>query len=218
MLRRLVPLAAVLGALAFLAAGCGGDDDSSKTTQWAGNLCSAMTTWTDSLGDATSSLQSNGLSQASIQSAVDDAKTATQTFVDDLKNLGAPDTQAGADAQDAVNELAADLDQDVTDARAAIENSSTVAGRDLGGDEHAQHDEQPGDLHVHPAPAARRQGRAGAGVQGRGLLPVARELTTRRAEALSHDGTLGVRHPRQRAAERSRNPSAFRKKFLTVRP
>ena len=127
MLRRLVPLAAVIGALAFLATGCGGDD-SSKTTHWANNLCSAMTTWTDSLGDATSSLQSNGLSQASIQSAVDDAKTATQTFVDDLKNLGSPETQAGADAQDAINELAADLDQDVTDAQSSIEKASTVAG------------------------------------------------------------------------------------------
>src|SRR4051794_18745199 len=126
MLRRLVPLAAVLGALTFVTAGCGGSDESSKTTQWADSLCSAMTTWTDSLGDATSSLQSNGISRASIQSAVEDAKSATQTFVDDLKNLGSPGTQAGADAQDAIDELAADLDEDASDAQNSIKNASTV--------------------------------------------------------------------------------------------
>src|SRR5262245_14913162 len=128
MLRQLVLLAAALGALSFLAAGCGGDDETTKTTQWADSLCTATTTWTQSLSDAASSVTSNGLTRSAIQSAVDDAKTATQKFVDDLQGLGAPDTQAGADAQDAINELASDLSGDVDDAQSAIENSSTVAG------------------------------------------------------------------------------------------
>jgi hypothetical protein len=128
MFRRLVLLAATLGVLAVLAAGCGGSDDSDETTQWADSLCTAMTTWTQSLSDAASSIQGNGLSRSAIQSAIDDAKTATQTFVDDLRDLGAPDTQAGADAQDAINDLASDLSDDIDDAQSAVEQASTLPG------------------------------------------------------------------------------------------
>jgi hypothetical protein len=127
MLHRLALLAAGLGVLAVLASGCGGDDSGSSTTQWADDLCSAITTWTGSLSDATSSLQKN-LSRAGIESAVDDARTATRDLVDDLKGLGAPDTQAGADAQDAVDQLAANLSADVDDAQTALENASTLGG------------------------------------------------------------------------------------------
>ena len=71
-----------------------------------------------------SSLQSGNLSKETLQGAADDATSATQTLVDDLKGLGKPDTEAGAEAQGALNELADDLQKDVADIDSAIGDSS----------------------------------------------------------------------------------------------
>jgi hypothetical protein len=116
-------LAIPLAVLALLAAGCGGDDTTSATA-WAGDLCSAVTTWTDSLA----AIKPGGLSRDALQGAVDDAKGATQTFVDDLQDLGRPDTESGADAQAAIDDLAGDLAADLDDLQRVLRTSSTRLG------------------------------------------------------------------------------------------
>jgi hypothetical protein len=104
----------LLGTLAvtvsLVAAGCGGSssDDASATEQWANGLCSALVTWTDTITAAGGVLQDPGsLSADSFKSAIEDSIDATETLVDDVRSLGAPETDAGEEAQDAV-ELAAD--------------------------------------------------------------------------------------------------------------
>jgi hypothetical protein len=94
-----------------LAAGCGGDDDTSATTAWAGDVCSAISTWTESMRDVSESVRAGGLSEDALSDAVEDAKSTTDAFVDDLRELGAPETDAGEEAQAALDELADDLDQ-----------------------------------------------------------------------------------------------------------
>ena len=107
-----VPLVAVA-----LAGACGGDDDSDSTsetlpaTEWAGDVCSAVQTWTDSLQSAVTPLQSGDVSKDSIQGAADDVKSATSTFVDDVKGLGPPDTENGDKAKQTVDTLADDLNE-----------------------------------------------------------------------------------------------------------
>ena len=67
---QLVPLAVILVACATLAAAaCGGDDNEvSASTQWAGDLCTAVNTWRNSIATTASQLTSNptraGLEQA----------------------------------------------------------------------------------------------------------------------------------------------------------
>jgi hypothetical protein len=57
----------------LLAAGCGGnDDETSGASQWASSVCSAVTTWTESISTAVTSLQGGNLSENSLESAVDD--------------------------------------------------------------------------------------------------------------------------------------------------
>ena len=99
----------------FLAVGCGGDDDSGSsdapsTTEWAQGLCSAIGDWTSSVSSATGSLQGDNLSEEGLKSAVDDVESATDTFVDDVKGLGTPDTEAGQKAKESVDQLADELD------------------------------------------------------------------------------------------------------------
>lgn len=130
---------ALLAALAVLAAGCGGSgsSDSSSTPSaeaWAGNLCSSISDWGNSMKAATSSLQGN-VSKSGLQSALGDISDATDTFVKDLKGLGKPDTDAAKQAQSALQKLATELEADSQAIKSAKSSSngtlatvSTVTG------------------------------------------------------------------------------------------
>ena len=90
--------AAVVVALTILAAGCGSNKSADTTTtsstvDWANGLCSALSTYQASLTSAAKSVTGN-LSKSGLQDAVDQAKTATDTFVTTTKNLGKPDTDS----------------------------------------------------------------------------------------------------------------------------
>jgi len=73
-------------------------------------------------------LKGGNLSQDSLPAAVDDAEEATRNFTTDLKGLGRPDTEAGQQAQDSVNQLTTQIDEDMTAIQDAVSNASGVAG------------------------------------------------------------------------------------------
>lgn len=102
-------IALFLCVITLAVSGCGGGDDTSATDEWAGDLCSSFTTWTDAAESATKSIPSNP-SADGLRSAVDDMKQATETLSDDLQGLDRPDTEAGQQAEEAIDELASNLD------------------------------------------------------------------------------------------------------------
>src|SRR5215217_7294218 len=107
-MRRAALLVAVLVSAAF-AGGCGDSQDTSATTEWADGVCSAFSTWTSSVGAAARSFTTATPSQEGLETAVGDVKDATSTFADDLKGLGAADTESGEKAKDELDGLADDL-------------------------------------------------------------------------------------------------------------
>ena len=124
---------AVVAAAALAAAGCGGSSSSSgsdttPTNEWADSLCSSITTWTSSLSSIAGDLQSGGLTKDSLQTAVDNAKTATDDFTTSLGNLGRPDTESGQKAQDSVNQLSSEIQSDLTTIEDAVNGASGVSG------------------------------------------------------------------------------------------
>ena len=125
-------IGAVVAAAAALAAGCGSSDSTSSgttpTTQWADGLCSAITTWTSSLTSIASTLKAGNLSKDSLSSAVDDAKTSTDTFTSSLQDLGKPDTDAGAQAKDSVDQLATEISADMQTIQDAVANANGALG------------------------------------------------------------------------------------------
>ena len=124
-------VAALLVALAALAAaGCGGSSSSSATPTdtWASGVCTAVSTWKTSLTDIASTVKSGGVSQDSLNSAATQAKDATSTLADSLKKLGKPDTQAGQQAKDDVDQLSSELSKNVQTIQDAISNASGAAG------------------------------------------------------------------------------------------
>ena len=126
-------IAAAVAVAAVLAAGCGGSSDSASsdttpTEEWADGLCSSISTWTSSLTSIVDTLKGGDLSKDSLTSAVDDAKSATETFTTSLSDLGKPDTEAGQEAKDSVDKLVTDIQADVTEIEDAVDGASGVAG------------------------------------------------------------------------------------------
>jgi ATP-dependent exoDNAse (exonuclease V) beta subunit len=123
---RLLVLA--LAALALLAAGCGGDgnggDETLSTTEWANELCGAITTWTESLQSAAEPLTGGNISREALQEAADDAESSTQEFTEDLEDLGRPDTESGQEAKDLLDGLDEQLDDDLQEIQTAVEDAN----------------------------------------------------------------------------------------------
>ena len=112
---------AVLLAVVLVAAGCGSKSKTTSTSDWANGLCTAITT-------AASSLKAGNLTQQSVQSAADDAKTATDTLASDLKKLGKPDTEAGAQAKQDVDDLSTQIQDGVQTIQDTLNSASGLAG------------------------------------------------------------------------------------------
>ena len=116
---------ALVAGAALAAAGCGGNEPS-PTTKWAGDLCTAVSTWRSDIGDTVTSLEGNP-TRAGLQQAADDAQATTQALVDTVRNLGPPpDTESGSQARTAVETLSKELDTDVATIRSAVEDVSDV--------------------------------------------------------------------------------------------
>jgi hypothetical protein len=107
-------IAVLIGAVALLAAGCGSDksSESNSTTDWANGFCSAVTTYRQSVTEAADSLKDN-VSQSGFTDATNEVQKATDTFVDTIKGLGKPDTDAGGQAKTTVDTLSGQLQSDL---------------------------------------------------------------------------------------------------------
>jgi hypothetical protein len=119
---------AVLVAV-LLAAGCGGsEDETTGASDWASSVCSSVTAWKTSVSAAAQSLGEGNLSENSLNDAVDDVTTATNTLADDLKAAGRPDTADGQEAKDLVDQLADDVDDGVQAIEDSMDNASGGSG------------------------------------------------------------------------------------------
>jgi hypothetical protein len=125
-----IALAAVAIVLTFAAAGCGGDDaepESSSTTDWANALCTAVTSWTDAL-EAEGSALTSSPSVESLQEAASGLESATDSFLDEVRGIGAPDTEAGTEARAAVEELADTVEAEKQEIEDAVDDASGITG------------------------------------------------------------------------------------------
>jgi gas vesicle protein len=126
---------ALLTVCVLVAAGCGGDDESSTTSApeaWAQSFCTAVTTWTDELQTIGGDLRDpSNLNEDGLQEAASSVSSATDAFVDDIKALGAPDTESGEEIRDSVQSLADTVDDEKATIEQAAEDVSGVA--DLAG-------------------------------------------------------------------------------------
>jgi uncharacterized phage infection (PIP) family protein YhgE len=111
-----------LVAASVLAAGCGGDDESASE-EWVSGLCSAAADWRASLEGTVNQFQNpSDLTAESLRSAVDDGLDATETFVDEVRSLGRPETEAGQEAAQIVDSMATDVQSTADDLRETFDS------------------------------------------------------------------------------------------------
>ncbi len=123
--------AVLVATAALIVAGCGSNSSSdvTPTDEWADGLCSSITTWTSSLSSIADSLKGGGVpTKESLSSAVDDAKGATSDFTSSLGDLGKPDTEAGQQAKDSVDQLSTQIDEDIATIEDAVDGATGVSG------------------------------------------------------------------------------------------
>ena len=124
-------LAAVVGATAILAAGCGSKSSSSGTVSpedWANNVCGAITTWTTSVRQTGNKLRTGNVNESSLNSAVNDFEDSTKQLADDLKGLGRPDTSSGKQAQASVDKLSNQIQSDANQIKSEIKGAQGLTG------------------------------------------------------------------------------------------
>jgi methyl-accepting chemotaxis protein len=126
---RLLGLAVCLALLALVAAGCGGDDGGGSAEAWADDFCTAVTDWTDELEQLGEELGDvSSLTAESIRQAAEDANTATDDFVQRLRDLGAPDTESGDEVESELNELADEVEAQRDEIQEAVEDVEGLGG------------------------------------------------------------------------------------------
>jgi hypothetical protein len=120
---------AVLLLASLLAAACGSSkSQSTSAADWADGVCSAISTWGNSLKSAGGSLTGGDISKDSLQSAADDVTSATETLESDLKDLGKPNTQAGQQAKETIDQFSSELKSDTDSITKAVDEASGASG------------------------------------------------------------------------------------------
>ena len=120
-----IAAAVLVVALALVAAGCGGDETSSSE-QWADSVCTDLNTWADSVTTTITGVMSQGLgvSSSDLKAAANQASSATSRLVDDLRQIGPPDTESGQQAQQELQQIGDGIEQHANKARDLVEGGS----------------------------------------------------------------------------------------------
>ena len=132
MRRARIVLVASVSALALAATGCGGDDSSSSEAtaadEWAEGLCTAVTDLRTSLQEVVDEVTNvSSFSSDTIDEARDDVRAATETFRDDVGDLGTPDTESGEEAKQAVDDFSSTLESESQDIESTIDGISGLS-------------------------------------------------------------------------------------------
>lgn len=120
---------AVLFVAAVLAlAGCGGDDTPSASEEYANDVCGELSTWVTDVQGTVTSVTDQGLSisRDDLQTAFDQTKESTDSMVNDLEQLGPPETEDGQQAKSALDDLGSELQQQLDTIEQAINSGGSV--------------------------------------------------------------------------------------------
>ena len=116
-----------LAACLVLAVSACGDDDSVAVEDYANDLCTALTRWTDTLRDRQAELQQEAASGAApqvsrdaLQRFVDGAVDASEQLVSDVDAAGVPDIDDGEEVADAFREAVEETLSQIEQAQADV--------------------------------------------------------------------------------------------------
>ena len=96
-------------------------DDGPQTTQeWAGEVCTSLSDWRDSI-TSLADTGGSGVTADAIRDKLGEAGDATNELVTQLRELGPPDLEAGDDLQQQLDDSAAELESRFDALRDSVE-------------------------------------------------------------------------------------------------
>jgi hypothetical protein len=120
----------LLAALTLAVAACGGsseNDESSQAEAWADDVCSVVGAWRDSLVEAQSTLGDVGnLSANDVRDTFEEVDSATADLVSGLEDIGAPETDAGDEAEEELTTLSEQLREQADIVRDAVDQDGST--------------------------------------------------------------------------------------------
>jgi hypothetical protein len=122
--RKSLGLLVIALALVLAVGGCGGDDDDSGSAEtWASSVCADLSEWITDIDASVKSVTDEGLgiNEDTLREAVDEARTATDQVREDLDQLEAPDTDAGEQAKEELDNLREELREQADAVEQAVE-------------------------------------------------------------------------------------------------
>jgi polyhydroxyalkanoate synthesis regulator phasin len=114
---------AVVTAASVTAAGAGSDRPTPK--QWAKGVCTNLETWITSIEDTISSLEDASSLDDAVSTASEGIEKATRQLVNDLDDLGLPQTKNAKQAREAIEKLDRQLEHDVEDVEHILSEQSS---------------------------------------------------------------------------------------------
>lgn len=106
MQRLQLAICAALAVLAFVAAGCGGDEEPTAAETWTDDFCTSVNTWAEEIDQARATLEDpSSLSVDSVADAIDSGVAATHTLLDEFRDLEPLETEAAAEVEAEVARL-----------------------------------------------------------------------------------------------------------------
>jgi hypothetical protein len=119
--------AVVIGIVAIVVAAVLGrvkdDSGTMDTTTWAGSVCSSLVDWRTSI-TSLADVSGETLTPELLREKLDEASSATDELVTELKDLGPPDVDAGEDVQQALDDAADGLRSSYTSLQEDAEKAS----------------------------------------------------------------------------------------------
>jgi methyl-accepting chemotaxis protein len=125
----LAAFAVVLAALVLVAAGCG-DDDGEETTSaatWAEDFCTTVQDWRDEIDRIVDGLSVSSSSD-DLEEAGNEAADATDAFVEELRDLGGPETESSQAVEDSIEELSDTVDAEKAEIEEAVDDAEGLTG------------------------------------------------------------------------------------------
>ncbi|HJR95437.1 MAG TPA: hypothetical protein VJ807_08355 [Gaiellaceae bacterium] len=99
------------------------EDDPETTAAWADSVCTSLSDWRSSIA-VLADPGDEALTAETLGDRLDQADDATSDLVDELRDLGPPDLDAGDDVQQALDSAAAGLAASYADVQSAAEDAA----------------------------------------------------------------------------------------------
>jgi chromosome segregation ATPase len=109
--------------------GCGGDNQS-QAEKWVDNVCTSIGDWRQELSTTTSDLttkaQNGTLNLNELSSGLNSALNDTKKLVNNLRDVGPPNTEAGKEARQKLDEVTSTVESSIDTARSKAQSAGSL--------------------------------------------------------------------------------------------